>query len=273
MTNEPAPAPDLDAYCARIGYAGPLSATLNTLKALHERHPDAIAFEAIDVLLDRGVDISPAAVEHKLVQAQRGGYCFEHNGLFKRVLEALGFHVEGMTARVRWMAQPGVAPQPHSHMALRVWLDNRPWLVDVGFGGNVLTAPLRMDTSDPQPTQHETFRLIPFGPGLLLQAQIDGQWRPVYELSSEPLLSGDYTVANWYTSTYPGSPFRSHLMVARTTPTARYKLLNSRLTTRYTDGSEQREELDINALEGVLRDTFLLPVQPEWRPLIERAVG
>ncbi|WP_165855820.1 arylamine N-acetyltransferase family protein [Marinobacter sp. JSM 1782161] len=272
LDREQPPAPDLDAYCARIGYHGPLTPTLETLQGLHARHPDAIAFEAIDVLLDRGVDISPKAVEDKLIHAGRGGYCFEHNGLFKRVLEALGFHVEGLTARVRWMAKPGTAPQPHSHMALKVWIDHRPWLVDVGFGGNVLTTPLRMDTTEPQPTQHETFRLIPYGPGLLLQAQIDGDWRPVYELSGEPLLNGDYEVANWYTSTYPQSPFRSHLMVARTTPDARYKLLNGRLTTQFPDGTSHRQELDAESLEQVLRDTFGLPVTAEWRGMIERAI-
>ena len=55
------PSVDLVAYCARIGYDGPLTPSLETLRALQELHPAAIAFEAIDVLLDRGVDIAPAA--------------------------------------------------------------------------------------------------------------------------------------------------------------------------------------------------------------------
>ncbi len=53
------PSVDLDAYFKRIGYDGPRTPTLETLRALHERHPAAIAFEAIDVMLDRGVDIAP----------------------------------------------------------------------------------------------------------------------------------------------------------------------------------------------------------------------
>lgn len=72
------PAVDLDAYCAQIGYHGPRTPTLETLYALHEHHPAAIPFEAVDVLLDRGVDIAPAAVDDKLLRAGRGGYCFEH---------------------------------------------------------------------------------------------------------------------------------------------------------------------------------------------------
>lgn len=267
------PSVDLETYRARIGYEGPMTPTLETLKELHERHPGAIPFEAIDVLLERGVDIAPEAVEDKLVHRGRGGYCFEHNGLFKRVLEATGFHVEGLSARVRWNAAPGTAPQPHTHMALRVLVDNVPWLVDVGFGGCVLTTPLRMDTTAPQATAHETFRLIPFGPGLLLQIWIDEQWKPVYELSGEPNLDGDYKVANWYTAEHPESHFRKNLMVARTTTEARYTLLNGRYTVRYSDGRTHREILEADGIERVLSGTFQLPVQPDWRPMIERAAS
>ena len=66
---------DLDAYLARIGYDGPRTPTLETLRALHALHPAAIPFEAIDVLLDRGIDLDPAVVDAKLIGAGRGGYC------------------------------------------------------------------------------------------------------------------------------------------------------------------------------------------------------
>lgn len=265
--------PDLDAYCGRIGYTASRLPNVQTLQALHERHPDAIPFEAIDVLLDRGVDITPKAVEDKLIHGGRGGYCFEHNNLFKRVLEAIGFHVEGLSARVRWNMTPGSLPNPHTHMALRVIVDNVPWLVDVGFGGCVLTTPLRMDTTEPQQTQHETFRLIPCGPGLLLQALIGGQWRAVYDLSLEPRVASDYDMANWYTSAHPESHFRQNLMVARTTPLARYTLLNGGFTVRHADGSNRRTNLDAGGIEQTLRDTFELPVEPDWQPIIERAAA
>ena len=64
---------DLDAYFARIGYDGPRTPSLDVLRALHALHPAAIPFEAIDCLLDRGVDISPAAVDAKLIHRRRGG--------------------------------------------------------------------------------------------------------------------------------------------------------------------------------------------------------
>ena len=41
---------DLDAYFRRIGYTGPRTATLETLRAIHALHPAAIAFENLDPL-------------------------------------------------------------------------------------------------------------------------------------------------------------------------------------------------------------------------------
>src|SRR5690606_7025466 len=134
---------DLDAYCARIGYDGPREPTLATLRALHALHPAAIAFEALDVMLGRGIDLAPAAVEAKLVHQRRGGYCFEQNGLFQRVLAAMGFEVEALLARVLWRTPADAPPRPRTHMALRVMVEGEPWLADVGFGGCVMTAPLR----------------------------------------------------------------------------------------------------------------------------------
>ncbi|MFC3284563.1 arylamine N-acetyltransferase family protein [Litchfieldella rifensis] len=264
---------DLDAYCARIGYRGPLTPTIATLRALQERHPAAIVFENLDVLLDRGVDISPAAVDAKLIAGRRGGYCFEHNSLFKRVLTAIGFQVEGLVARVRWMAPAGAPPQPRTHMALRVSVDGQPWLADVGFGGCVPTAPLRMDTGDPQPTGHETYRILPFGDGWLVQARLGEEWQSLYELSPELQLEVDYELPNWFTATHPTSHFRHNLSVARTTPEARYALADRRLTIRTPEGEAERRMLSADEIERSLSETFGLAVEPAWRPVIERAAS
>ena len=264
---------DLNSYFARIGYLGPRTPSIATLRALQELHPAAIAFEAIDVLLDRGVVLTPAAVDAKLIAGGRGGYCYEHNSLFKRVLIALGFRVEGLAARVRWGDAPTAPPRPRTHMALRVTIEGEPWLADVGFGNLVLTSPLRLDCTLPQATRHETFRLLPLADGWLLQARLGGQWVPVYELSREPQLDVDYELANWFTSAHPSSSFRDVLMVARSTPQARYALRHNRLTIRASHGATQRRRLDAAALERVLMETFGLPVEPGWRPLLERAVA
>ncbi len=264
---------DLDAYCARIGYTGPRVSTIETLRALHERHPAAIPFEAIDVLLGRGADLRAATIDAKLIGGRRGGYCFEQNNLFMRALVAMGFSVEGLTARVRWMRPADAPPMPRTHMALRVTVAGEPWLADVGFGGCVPTAPLRLTTEAPQSTSHETFRVRPEGNSLVVEAERGGGWLSLYEVLPEPQLAIDYELANWFTATHPDSPFRRNLMVTRVTPQARYALLDNRYTVRKPSGETEQHQLDAAQLEKALAEIFGLPVEAAWRPLIEKVAA
>ncbi|MDP2697558.1 arylamine N-acetyltransferase [Thalassospira sp.] len=261
---------DLDAYFARIGYDGPREASLETLRALLARHIATIPFEAMDVLCGVGVDLAPGAIDAKLITGQRGGYCFEQNGLFKRVLSALGFAVEGLAGRVMWM-QPEDAPMPpRCHMALRVVIDGAAWLVDVGVGSTVPDAPLLIDTGMVQVTAFDRYRLRPVGDDLRLEMQIGTVWQPVYQFSPAPVPDIDYQVMNWYASTHDKSVFRHNLTASLTTPTARFSLQNNRLTVRPRHGAAERHFLTADELEQVLDDIFGLPVDPAWRAAIER---
>ena len=91
---------DLDAYFRRVGHDGPTAPTLATLAALQAAHAGAIAFENLDVLLGRPIPLDAGALQDKLVRRRRGGYCFEQNSLFRLVLEALGFKLAALSARV-----------------------------------------------------------------------------------------------------------------------------------------------------------------------------
>ncbi|HEV2672999.1 MAG TPA: arylamine N-acetyltransferase [Aliidongia sp.] len=272
MTN-PSRGVDLDAYFARVGYRGSRHPTLETLAALQALHPAAIPFEAIDLLLGRPIDLSPPAVDAKLIGAARGGYCFEQNGLFKRVLEALGFQVAGMMGRVYWM-NPGLAGLPaRTHMALRVTIDGEPWLSDVGFGTRLPTAPLRFSDPAAQLTRHDSFRLRPSDEGHALEVLIDGNWVLVYDLSREPPADIDYVVGNWFTSSHPNSRFRHNLMVARTADEARYTLLGNHLTIRPPGEAPRRLDLDAAQVLDALGTLFLLRPEPGWTPMIEWMVA
>jgi len=255
---------NLDRYLARIGYRGTPRADLDTLRTLAELHPAAIPFEAVDVFLQRPVDLSLGAIQAKLIDGGRGGYCFEQNGLFKHVLGALGFAVEGLIARVFWMRPQEAPPLPLTHMAVRVTLGAERWLADVGFGSCIAGAPLRFDPAGAvQPTRHESFRLTPKGAWTLLEAQLPDGWHPLYLLSPEPALDSDYVAANWYTSTHPESGFRQELRVAVTTPAKRTSLLNNRLTVRHCGGSVERRVLSEPQLADALVSTFGLRLDPE----------
>lgn len=262
---------DLDGYFRRVGYAGPRAASLETLRALHRLHPAAIPFETIDVVSGIGVDLAPDAVDAKLIAAGRGGYCFEQNTLFKRVLTALGFEVEGLIGRSRWGRSPDDIP-PRTHMALRVRIDSDDWLADVGFGGCMLTTPLRMAEREPQATAFEPMRLRPYGEELRQEAFVRGEWLPVCDFVIQSQLDADFIAPNWWASTHPDSVFRRMLIVTRTTPDARLSLRENWLTLRRRNAEPERRALSLTELEQSLATDFGLPVTPDWRPMLEGAL-
>lgn len=262
---------DLTAYFQRIGYDDPREATLETLRSILALHPTAIPFEAIDVLLDRGVDISAAAVDDKLIARRRGGYCYEQNGLLLRVLTELGFQAEGRLARVLWNAPEEAPLRGRTHMVLKVTLEGHDWLCDVGFGSCVPTSPLRWDVREAQATAHEDFRLTPVEGDMLLEALLGETWAPVYRVTPDRQVQADYELSNWFSSTHPTSHFRHNLLVAKTTAEARFGLLFNRLSIRTPDGAQERRELSADDIERALAEIFGLEVQPDWRPMIERA--
>ncbi|WP_374525959.1 arylamine N-acetyltransferase [Sphingopyxis sp.] len=271
----PDPAPSggdfLARYLARIGYAGPVAPTLDTLAALQAAHQAAIPFEAMDALTGEGVDIDPQAIAAKLIDRHRGGYCFEQNGLFLRVLQAIGFAAEGLLGRVRWMLPADAPATGRTHMVVRVTIGGRPWLVDVGFGATVPPQPLALDDAMPQPTRHETYRVRPLDAGYRVEADIAGTWQTLYDIEAAPAPAIDFEIGNWYTSTHPASHFRHQLIAARTTAEARHGLRDNRLTIRHVGGNIEQRYLSADEIEAALADIFLLTPEPGWRRAIERA--
>ena len=262
---------DLDAYFVRIGYGGSRTPELATLAEIIGHHAATIPFEAIDVLLGKGVDTTPDVIFDKLVTRKRGGYCFEQNGLLREVLVALGFEVAIRLARVLW-ARPTDAPPPSAtHMALVVRIDGRDYLADTGFGNGTPTIPLAFDTAEPQSTPLETFHLRPSPDGHVLEMQVRDHWSPVYEILSDVPDAQALADANLFTSTHPESRFRRDLMLARATTEARFLLLGNRLMTRPGKGHAEVHTFTSPAELGqALETVFGLEVQPGWRDLLAR---
>lgn len=226
----------LSQYLARVDYQGPREPGVPALHALTSAHVQHIPFENLDVLLGLGVDLSDDAVFDKLVTRRRGGYCFEQNGLFSRVLTAFGFDVTPVSARVRLDRPRDVTPA-RTHMFLRVAIDGHDWITDVGVGGASLTSALRLELDREQPTPHEPRRIIREDGRYFHQARFGVRWADVCEFTGEPMPPIDREVANWFTSTHPGSHFRSRLMVARAgSEGRRYTLLNDELKIRERSG-------------------------------------
>lgn len=226
MTTEVTDAVDVAAYFDRIGYQGPAEPTVETVQALVASHNRSIPFENLDPVMGIPVaDLSAAALTDKLVHRRRGGYCYEQNGLMGYVLEELGFGVERLAGRVVWLNPDGPLPA-QTHHVLSVTapdVDGR-LLVDVGFGGQTLTSPIRLEAGPVQQTRHEPYRIRERGDGYQLEAEVRGEWQPLYMFTARPQPRIDLEVGSWYVSTHPDSFFVTGVTAALVTDDARLNL-------------------------------------------------
>ena len=103
------------AYLARIGLPALPPATADGLSELVLAQVRAIAFENLDVLAGLPVRLDRAVVYEKILGDGRGGYCFELNALMSGALEAAGFEVRPVMARVTYGR---TVPGPATHQAL-----------------------------------------------------------------------------------------------------------------------------------------------------------
>lgn len=251
----------LDAYLGRIGWTAARPSTEATvLDALVLAHTIAIPFENLDPIRSRAVEVDGASVAAKLIDARRGGFCFEHGRLFADALRALGYPVRELAARVMWN-QPDDALTPQSHMLLDVDTPDGSRLVDVGFGGLTVTAGLRWQSGLEQHTPHGAFRLEQRGEDWWLSARLGEDWKALYRLRRQEMHSCDFVASSYFLSTHPASIFTGNLMLARAGRDRRWTLFNRELSEYRSDGSVARRTLDsADTLIAAVRDTFSLPL-------------
>lgn len=261
---------NLDAYLRRINYAGSIAPTLETLEMVHRLHPAVIPFENLDPLMERPVRLQLSDIEQKLLVEHRGGYCFEHNLLLKAVLESMDFGVTPLAAGVLWGHEPDYVPTALRHMALLVDVGGIPYLADVGFGGQVATAPLRLRADVEQPTPNETYRLTGGHPKWRLDTKIGEEWKPLYEFTLAPQTLDDYIAANDLTMV----THRDNLRVARVEGGKRHALYNARLRTHENGATETRMLTTLLEIRDVLTNVFgiQLPDTDRLDPALEKAL-
>lgn len=246
---------DRSAWLERIGYAGPLAPTLETLNRLIFAHAHAISYETLDIMLGRPPKLDVTTLQAKMIAGRRGGYCFEQNMLFREALRSLGYRITSLQGRVvRGLAID--AARPAIHMLLRVELPEGPYLADVGFGNLAPTCALSLKPTIEQETPHEVMRFIEVAGELTLQARLNHGWAHIYRVI--PRYDGEYEITNWYTGTHPETPYQGNIILAKPGPNrTRVTMYNARVTVRDADGrADKRWLTNDNEYHDVLRREF-----------------
>src|SRR5690349_12668346 len=170
---------DIPAYLDRIKYRGPLNRDIETLRQLHIAHLRAVPFENLSIHAGEPIILNDSALFEKIVKRNRGGFCYELNGLFAVLLRELGYEVGMLSAQVANAA--GEFSADFDHMTLIVTLDER-WLVDVGFGDSFIE-PLLIDERDVQIEDGQAYRLDQDDDYLVLMKRTDedtNEWKSQY---------------------------------------------------------------------------------------------
>lgn len=265
---------ELDGYLARIGFSGKPAADLDTLRRLQRLHPRSIPFENLSPLLGEPVRLDIASLEDKLVARRRGGWCFEQNLYFTHVLRTIGFEVKTLAARVRWNVPAGVTTS-RSHMLMRVVVKGEPYIADVGFGGLVLTGPLRLEAGIEQSTPHEAHRLVASGEAFALEAKVAGEWQTLYVFDLHEQLQADYEVSNWYLANFPQSQFVTGVIAARADDGRRHVLRNARYSIHQAGTSTEPRFLGTVAeMKDVLSGALgiMLPDHPQLDAKLQEVI-
>ncbi|MDY0078363.1 MAG: arylamine N-acetyltransferase [Bacteroidales bacterium] len=215
-----------EAYLKRINFDGELSANFACLKAIHHAQHTSIPFENFDICLGRNILLDPESLVQKLVRNKRGGYCLELNGLLLLALQAFGFEARPLLGRVHVSGKP----TGRSHQVCLVTLEEKKWLVDLGFGAESPPVPIPLVFNEPVIYENHTYRLIDNEVfGYMLQHKHGEEWRNLYSFDLSYVCPGDIEYGNYYTSTNPNSIFVSARVAALPVKNGMITLFNNSL--------------------------------------------
>jgi len=239
------------AYLRRIAVSPPVTADAATVRRLHRAHQIAVPFENLSIHLSEPISLEEDDLVDKIVRRRRGGFCYELNGLFALLLEALGASVTRVAARVH--GDSGFGP-PFDHLALivRPADGSGPWLADVGFGSHS-DYPLLLDRRDGQDDPAGEF-LLADAPGGDLDVFKNG--RPQYRIEPRQRSLPDFVPTCWWQQTSPRSHFTEGTICSRLTEDGRVSI--SGRTLIQTSGTARTErQLDgDDALLAAYREHF-----------------
>ena len=254
------PAMDLAAYLARLGIARPQAPTLDALRQLHVAHLAAFPFHNLTIQRGGAVTVDVDSIAARFFENGGGGYCFEQNTLFGAVLRELGFTVTTLLGRVDGRAL--------NHMLLRVDVDGRPWIADVGFGGQTPLEPLPLEDGARVTQNGIGYSLTRDADHWTLWMHCGGETEEMYEFSGAPHTTGDVEMANWFTSTHPSSIFRNTITIQRVTPEERL-ILRPKVVTRYRNGVRTDTPIEPAQVRSYAKELFGIDLGDE-RLLFER---
>ncbi|MFB6176807.1 MAG: arylamine N-acetyltransferase [Halobaculum sp.] len=243
-------AAEIDRYLARIGLSPAAIRDAprdrDTLERLQRAHLTSVPFETFSITGDPfgewdgpGVTLSTDALFEKIVVDERGGYCFELNGLFTDLLRGLGYDADRAAAMV--LSDDGDPSPPANHHTVVVDLDRR-YVADVGTGNPKTRTPVPLDGETVRDDLGTAWRVVesdrPDSAFLLQYRRADAaEWADRYVFDDVDRELSYFAATCEYLSTAPESPFVDDPTISVGTDDGSLELTTDSFT-RIEDGEE-----------------------------------
>lgn len=225
--------------------------TVQYLSTLQHLHMTQVPFENLDVIRNVPIYLNLERIYKKIIKNNRGGYCYEVNGLFHWLLKNIGFNVHFVAATV--MRPNGEFAKKNTHVAIIATLD-QPYLVDVGFGNSQLQ-PVTLDGRIYEDVSG-IYKVEQVSEDFYdLKRKDNSTWRTLYRFTLQAREFVDFHEGVVFNQVSNHSTFTHTDLVTIATDTGRITLQDHTLTTT-TNGNKTEVLLSPVEKERVLEDTF-----------------
>jgi len=243
---------DIQKYLARFNASSYDEVSLQNLENLQNLHLQHIPFENLDVIRKVPIYLNLTTIYTKIVTNNRGGYCYELNGLFHSLLQELGYDAHLVSATV--LRNTGQWAKPDTHAAILVYLD-QPYLVDVGFGAATHRLPLPLNEEE-RTDVAATYSIKKYEGKLfdLTRRSKSGE-RTLYRFNAEHKKLIDFHEGCVFNQVSKDSSFTHTDVVTRSTATGRITLDDQTLTI-IDNETQEKTQLTSADKTRVLKDLF-----------------
>lgn len=231
---------------------------LHLVARLQALHVAKYSFSSVNALQNLFLSNDPEQLFKRLITEQQGGYCFEHNKIFYLALQALGFDVEILIARVMLNGQHD---NPRSHRLTLLTLEGKKYLVDVGFGVSTPIVPLAIDQSGIVVDGLNKYRIVRDG-NIITVHQQQPEEKFLYCVELAEFFESDCEIAHFYSHQHPSAAFVNNLVASRIVDGERYLIRNHRFS-YWHEAKSMHKEQPIESSEHLyqlLREVFLLNI-------------
>jgi len=238
----------INIYLNKIGYKGNIEMDGKTLQQLQIAHLKSIPYENLDILKKVPLSLDSESLFEKIILNQRGGYCFELNGLYSNLLKSLGFAVTNLAGR---FIRNESSLQMRRHRILKVRADDGIYICDVGVRSESPRIALRFvdDLIQNDGKSEYKFEQNDLYGHILSQKCQYNDWKTMYGFTEEPQLDIDYIMPSFFCEKHPDSPFINYKMISIFTDTSNITLVGD--TLQYYDDAKVVKKVELKDKEDI----------------------